>query len=147
MQQAIDALPLNQRIVITLRDVEGLPAAEVYNALAISETSQRALLHRARSKVSGQLEHQLEGGRVETATDGYLDCRQFVEIVSDYLEGALSEAERQRFDAHLESCEGCRRYLDQMRTTIRVVGTLNEEDLDPGAKEQLLQLIYARKRT
>jgi predicted anti-sigma-YlaC factor YlaD len=84
---------------------------------------------------------------VETATDDDLDCQQLVEIVSDYLEGALPEAERQRFDAHLEICEGCRRYLTQMRTTIRVVGTLSEEDLDPGAKEQLLQLFREWNRS
>jgi RNA polymerase sigma-70 factor, ECF subfamily len=60
VQQAIDALPLNQRLVITLRDVEGFPSAEVCNALAISETYQRVLLHRARSKVRGQLERYLE---------------------------------------------------------------------------------------
>ena len=84
---------------------------------------------------------------METATDDDLDCQQLVEIVSDYLEGALPEAERQRFDAHLEICEGCRRYLTQMRTTIRVVGTLSEEDLDPGAKEQLLQLFREWNRS
>jgi predicted anti-sigma-YlaC factor YlaD len=67
-------------------------------------------------------------------------CQELVEIVSDYLEGALPEADRERFDAHLEVCEGCRRYLDQMRTTIRIVGTLTAEDLDPDAKDQLLQL-------
>ena len=61
VQQAIDALPLNQRIVITMRDVEGFPSAEVCNVLAISETHQRVLLHRARSKVRGQLERYLEG--------------------------------------------------------------------------------------
>jgi len=60
VQQAIDALPLNQRIVITLRDVEGIPSTEVCNVLAISETNQRVLLHRARSKVRGQLERYLE---------------------------------------------------------------------------------------
>ena len=60
VQQAIDDLPVNQRIVITLRDVEGFPAAEVCNALAISETNQRVLLHRARSKVRGRLERHLE---------------------------------------------------------------------------------------
>jgi RNA polymerase sigma-70 factor, ECF subfamily len=60
VQQAIAALPLNQRIVITLRDVEGFPSAEVCHALAISETNQRVLLHRARSKVRGQLERYLE---------------------------------------------------------------------------------------
>src|SRR5215213_6073093 len=61
VQHAIDTLPLNQRMVITLRDVEGFPSAEVCNALAISETNQRVLLHRARSKVREQLERYLEG--------------------------------------------------------------------------------------
>ena len=60
VQQAIAALPLNQRIVITLRDVEGFPSSEVCNVLAISETNQRVLLHRARSKVRRQLEQYLE---------------------------------------------------------------------------------------
>jgi RNA polymerase sigma-70 factor, ECF subfamily len=60
VRQAIDALPLTQRLVITLRDVEGAPSAEVCNMLAISETNQRVLLHRARAKVRGQLERYLE---------------------------------------------------------------------------------------
>jgi predicted anti-sigma-YlaC factor YlaD len=77
---------------------------------------------------------------VVTAPEDELACRELVEIVSDYLEGALPEADRERFEAHLEVCEGCRRYLDQMRTTILVVGTLTEDDLDPGARDQLLQL-------
>ena len=82
-----------------------------------------------------------------TATGDELTCQELVEIVSDYLEGALPEAERERFDAHLETCEGCRRYLDQMRTTVRVVGTLSEDDLDPGARDQLLQLFREWNRT
>jgi predicted anti-sigma-YlaC factor YlaD len=84
---------------------------------------------------------------VATASKDDLTCKELVEIVSDYLEGALPEAERERFDAHLEDCEGCRSYLDQMRTTIRVVGTLNENDLDPGARERLLELFREWNRT
>ena len=84
---------------------------------------------------------------METAQADDLECRVLVEIVSDYLDGALPEDDRERFDAHLEVCEGCRRYLDQMRTTIRVVGTLTEDDLDPGAKDQLLQLFRDWNRT
>jgi predicted anti-sigma-YlaC factor YlaD len=76
-----------------------------------------------------------------------LACQELVEIVSNYLEGALPEADRKRFDAHLEICEGCRRYLDQMRTTIRVVGSLTEDDLDPDARDQLLQLFREWNRT
>jgi predicted anti-sigma-YlaC factor YlaD len=76
-----------------------------------------------------------------------LACQELVEIVSNYLEGALPGADRERFDAHLEICEGCRRYLDQMRTTIRVVGSLTEDDLDPDARDQLLQLFREWNRT
>ena len=82
-----------------------------------------------------------------TATGGDLACQELVEIVSDYLEGALPRSDRERFDAHLQTCEGCRRYLDQMRTTIRVAATLAEEDLDPAAKDQLLQLFRDWNRT
>jgi anti-sigma factor RsiW len=84
---------------------------------------------------------------VATAPVDDLVCQDLVEIVTNYLEGALSDADRARFDAHLEICEGCRRYLDQMRTTIRVVGTLTKDDLDPNAKDQLLQLFREWNRS
>jgi RNA polymerase sigma-70 factor, ECF subfamily len=56
---AIDALPSSQRAVITLRDVEGWSSDEVRNALELTETNQRVLLHRARSKVRKALEEHL----------------------------------------------------------------------------------------
>jgi RNA polymerase sigma-70 factor, ECF subfamily len=56
---AIDALPANQRAVISLRDVEGWSSDEVRNALDISEVNQRVLLHRARAKVRSALEDYL----------------------------------------------------------------------------------------
>ncbi len=62
-QEAIAALPATQRTVITLRDVEGWSSEEVRNALGLSETNQRVLLHRARAKVRRALESYLEGDR------------------------------------------------------------------------------------
>lgn len=59
IMQAIDMLPPNQREVIRLRDVEGFSSGEVCNILAISETNQRVLLHRARSRVRRALEAYL----------------------------------------------------------------------------------------
>jgi RNA polymerase sigma-70 factor (ECF subfamily) len=56
IKAAIDELPPMQRMVITMRDVEGWPSDEVRNALEISETNQRVLLHRARSRVRAALE-------------------------------------------------------------------------------------------
>ncbi|RIK45264.1 MAG: RNA polymerase subunit sigma-24 [Chloroflexi bacterium] len=56
IQEALDALPVNQRSVLTLRDIEGFSSAEVCNMLDISETNQRVLLHRARARVRQALE-------------------------------------------------------------------------------------------
>ncbi len=60
---AIDQLPTAQRLVITLRDLEGFPSDETCNALDISETNQRVLLHRARAKVRVALEEHLGDGQ------------------------------------------------------------------------------------
>jgi anti-sigma factor RsiW len=68
-----------------------------------------------------------------------LSCQKLVELVTDYLEGALPPAERARFDAHIAGCDGCRAYLEQIRVTIRLSGTLRPEQLDPGAEEALLE--------
>ena len=59
IKAAIDRLPPAQALVITMRDVEGLSSEEVCNALEISETNQRVLLHRARTKVRHALEDYL----------------------------------------------------------------------------------------
>jgi RNA polymerase sigma-70 factor (ECF subfamily) len=60
IEDAIDALPPSQRAVISLRDVEGWDAGEVCNALEISESNQRVLLHRARAKVRRAIEEYVE---------------------------------------------------------------------------------------
>ena len=63
LRTVIDALPSNLRIVVWLRDVEGWSSDEVCNALAIHETNQRVLLHRARSRLRAALQPYLEGVR------------------------------------------------------------------------------------
>lgn len=67
-----------------------------------------------------------------------LTCRELVRLVTDYLEGALSESDRRRFEAHLTDCDGCTTYLAQVRATIRITGTLTEDSLEPGDRDELL---------
>ena len=68
-----------------------------------------------------------------------LSCQELVELVTDYLEGALPSEERRRFEEHLATCDGCRTYVDQMRTALRVTGTLAPAPLDRAAEEALLR--------
>lgn len=68
-----------------------------------------------------------------------LSCRELVELVTDYLDGALPEEEQVRFEEHLETCDGCRVYLEQMRQTITLSGRLPEEALAPDAERKLLE--------
>jgi predicted anti-sigma-YlaC factor YlaD len=67
-------------------------------------------------------------------------CKELVELVTEYLDGTLSRADRQRFDDHLKDCSACTTYLDQMRHTIRMLGRLTEEDLTEDAKRDLLRI-------
>jgi anti-sigma factor RsiW len=61
-----------------------------------------------------------------------------VELVTDYLEGRLSRRDRRRFEKHIAACDGCTRYLEQMRETIRVLGKLEERHISRKAKSELL---------
>jgi anti-sigma factor RsiW len=68
----------------------------------------------------------------------YLTCRQIVELVTEYFEDALAPEERGRFEEHIMSCPPCRAYLEQMRQTIRLLGSIPEETVPPEAEEALL---------
>jgi anti-sigma factor RsiW len=66
-----------------------------------------------------------------------ITCREMVELMSDYLDGALDEPTRSRFEAHLSGCEGCTNALDQLRATLRVAGSLREEPVEDERRELL----------
>jgi len=60
-----------------------------------------------------------------------MTCQELVELVTDYLEGTMSEADRSRFETHLEICPGCVYYVEQIGDTIRLIGRVELERL-PG---------------
>jgi predicted anti-sigma-YlaC factor YlaD len=73
-------------------------------------------------------------------------CQQAVELVTEYLEGSLSRRNRRRFEAHLRACPNCGAYLEQIRVTIQLTGTVEPEDLTPEAQADISAL-YRRWRS
>jgi anti-sigma factor RsiW len=68
-----------------------------------------------------------------------LACVELVELVTEYLEGALDAADHARFEAHVAACADCSVYLEQMRITLRVVGHMEPDGLDPEVERGLLR--------
>jgi predicted anti-sigma-YlaC factor YlaD len=67
-----------------------------------------------------------------------LTCHEVIELLSNYIEEALSADDRRRVDEHLALCDGCTTYLEQMRETIRLTGRLTEEHVPEDEKVALL---------
>jgi anti-sigma factor RsiW len=75
-----------------------------------------------------------------------LVCRQAVELLTDYLEGALAPRDRARLEAHLADCPHCSEYLAQLRATVASARRVETDDLEPEVVDDLVAL-YRRWRT
>ena len=73
-----------------------------------------------------------------------LACKEFIELVTEYLEGTMSASERARIELHLAGCPFCTTYLEQMRQTIATLGSLPASEVDPRAMNALLGAFRAR---
>jgi anti-sigma factor RsiW len=69
-----------------------------------------------------------------------MTCREAVGLVTSYLDGALSAADHDRLERHLEECPHCREHVKQIETTIRIAGEVRTDDLDTQAQTDLISL-------
>ena len=76
----------------------------------------------------------------------HVTCQQVVELVTDYLEHALPADEMSLFEQHVNFCDGCDWYLEQMRATIGTVGRITEEDVPEDTREKLLAAFRGWRR-
>jgi anti-sigma factor RsiW len=67
-----------------------------------------------------------------------LTCKELVELVTAYLDGALSRRQQRRFESHLGGCDGCTAHLEQLRRTIAITGRLTEEQVTEEQRTVLL---------
>jgi anti-sigma factor RsiW len=81
-----------------------------------------------------------------TPTIPDLTCQELVELVTDYVEDALTPEDRTRFELHLTYCDWCRTYLEQMRQVLASAGRLEEESLPPEGRDALLSALRDWKK-
>ena len=74
-----------------------------------------------------------------------MTCRELVRLITDYLEGGLSRGDRRRFERHLRGCDGCTTYVEQMRETVRIVGSLRKQDLPPPVMDAVVDAYRERQ--
>ena len=77
----------------------------------------------------------------------HLSCQEVVELITDYLERALPAETATVFEQHINFCDGCEWYLEQMRATIATLGRIEEHDVPPDARARLLTAFHDWKRT
>ena len=76
----------------------------------------------------------------------HLSCQEVVGLVTDYLERALPPEDTSLFEEHINFCDGCQWYLDQLRITIATVGRIHEADLPPAARDALMATFHHWKQ-
>jgi hypothetical protein len=76
----------------------------------------------------------------------HISCQEVVELVTDYLEGALDYELLARFEHHLTLCDGCVRYVEQIRTVADALGRVGEQDVPPAVRDGLLAAFREFKR-
>jgi hypothetical protein len=77
----------------------------------------------------------------------HVTCQEVVELVTGYLDQTLPTGDASLFEQHINFCDGCDWYLDQMRTTISTVGRITEEEVPPETRDKLLTAFREWKRT
>ena len=81
-----------------------------------------------------------------TESDERITCQELTELTNDYIEGTLPSHEMALFEQHLNFCDGCVLYVDQVRLTIDAVGNLSAEDVPPETTDKLMAAFRDWKR-
>ena len=143
---ALRGCPSRQRAVVMLRDVDGLSSEEVCEVLEISEANQRVLLHRGRSQLRASARRVRAGMRMLCARKNEMVCQEMVELVTDYLEGALPRSQPSPLRGASRRLRALHRVPGPAAGDDPAYGTDRREDLTPEMRDELAA-VYRRWRS
>jgi len=145
LKRAISSLDPMYREVLVLRDVEGLPAAEVAEILGLTVEAVKSRLHRARVAVRQEIAPLL-GVPAPHGGGGPGACPDVVDLFSKHLEGEISGGVCVELEKHLEGCAPCRARCDSLRATLSLCSQSGEQvpaHVERAVREALRRFIEA----
>lgn len=152
LREAIRSLPPHYRIVLVLRDMEGLTDEEVAEITGLRQGTIRVRLHRARlfvrkelAKLSGSTKNSVarRAHRSVEAPSCTGRCKKIFAELSDYLDGQLDDFSCEELEAHMNGCQPCKKFLRSVANTIKQCRRLPSDRPDPNEAAALRQQILA----
>lgn len=110
LSRALASLPLADREVIVLRDLDGLSGEEVSDILGIEVRAMKSRLHRARLRLLAAVKAMEEGIVAQEKSAGGMTCSEVLAVLSDYLDDELGQTDRARVEHHVRECSVCERF-------------------------------------
>jgi len=160
LREVIQELPPEYRIILVLRDMEGLTDEEVGDITGLRQGNVRVRLHRARLFVRKKLARYGEKARapkkaitvpsvVEAATPQKraASCKVLFAQLSDYLDEQLDDSLCQKLEEHLNECEPCKMFLDSLEATIMQLKRLPSETLNKADSAKIRRQVMSRYPT
>lgn len=152
LREAIRSLPPHYRIVIVLRDMEGLTDEEVAEITGLRQGTIRVRLHRARlfvrkelAKLSGSTKNRVarRAHRSVEAPSRTGRCKKIFAELSDYLDGQLDDFSCEELETHMNGCQPCKKFLRSVANTIKQCRQLPSDRPDPNEAAALRKQILA----
>jgi len=133
LRDAIQKLPADYRIVLVLRDMEGLSDEEVAEITGLRRGTVRVRLHRARLFVRKEFagharQHSSQHVKLQPARPRH--CKEMFAELSDYLDEQMDDSLCAQLEAHFKGCEPCQAFLSSLEATIKQLRQLPKEPLD-----------------
>ena len=152
LREAIRSLPPHYRIVIVLRDMEGLTDEEVAEITGLRQGTIRVRLHRARIFVRKELAKLNESAKNSGARPAHRSveapsrtrrCKKIFAELSDYLDGQLDDFSCEELEAHMNGCQPCKKFLRSVENTIKQCQQSPADRPDPNEAAALRKQILA----